>query len=190
MAILDIIFLDLFLYLIIKGLTRGALADLLSLVAVVAGFIIASRYCVPVGETLAGVFNTGSGLLVTTIAFFLIVVLVNVVFAAFSRVGTKAVRTIKLGGLNRLLGGVTCFTKAAVIFYIVCTCILLANDSPPPWFVETRSSSMFSVLHDLVGPLLPEGFEAELAERFEELRDLLEQYKSMVPHQKGNDTIV
>ena len=190
MAVLDIVFLVLFIYLTVKGLSRGALADLLSLVAVVAGFFVASRYCVPAGDAIAGIINAASNVFTTMVAFFLIVVAVNMIIGAFARLGTKAVRTIKLGGLNRLLGAGTGFSKASVFFYITCTCILLAAESPPAWFVETHSCSVYSGMHDLVEPVLPSGFEEALAGRFEELRSLLEQYRSLVPDRKGTDTIV
>lgn len=115
MATFDIILLAIFLPGIILGIAKGLVTQVVSLVSVVIGAILASRFAPNLTEVAMLQFDTQEK--TTYVVCFILIFLVSVL--AMSLVGhlvTKLFKIATLGWLNRLLGAVfAVFTTALVL---------------------------------------------------------------------------
>ncbi|MBO4671136.1 MAG: CvpA family protein [Bacteroidales bacterium] len=119
MATLDIILLALFIPGVILGLTKGLVAQVVSLISVVAGVILAGRYSPDLTEVAMLQFGTEAG--PTHVVCFILIFLVCVlVFALIGILITKLFKIATLGWLNRLLGmAFGIFTTAIVLGMLI-----------------------------------------------------------------------
>jgi membrane protein required for colicin V production len=104
MNVVDITILGILVAFTVKGLFRGFLKELCSLVGIVAGAVLAFSFHPPLAEMVAEFFEVHSRIAV--IVAFLLLFLATVVF--FSLLGDLLSRFLKLlflGGLNRVAGG-------------------------------------------------------------------------------------
>ena len=98
----------------ISGLISGAVKQVISLVAFVIGFVIACLYYQQVGEKLCGFLSMPT--LCKVVAFFLLWVVVPIVAQLISKMLTSFLdKTFVMGMLNRLLGGILCMAKYALV---------------------------------------------------------------------------
>ena len=104
MEIIDIIILVLVGVGIIQGLMKGFLKQLAVIVGLVAGLLVARALFGMVAEHLVAALGT-STTVAQILAFVLIWVIVPLVCILIASVLTKALDVIRLGWINRLLGG-------------------------------------------------------------------------------------
>lgn len=119
MATFDIILLALFIPGIILGLAKGVVSQIVSLVAVVAGIILASRFSPDLTQVAMLQFGTEEP--VTHIVCFILIFLVSaLVIALVGKLITKLIKVATLGWLNRLLGMLfSIFTTALVLGLLI-----------------------------------------------------------------------
>lgn len=111
---MDILLLILLAVGFISGLFSGAVKQVVSLVAFVAGFILACLYYQELGDVLEGFLNYPTFCKVA--AFVLLCVVVPIVASLIASLITKMLNFIPvLGTLNRLLGGLLCMAKYALV---------------------------------------------------------------------------
>ena len=104
MNAIDIAILVLLVAFAVKGLFRGLLRELCSLVGLVAGGFLALRYHAPLAEELVQAFGLPEkvGVAIAFLTLFLVTV---AFFAVLGYVLSRFVNLIFLGGLNRVAGG-------------------------------------------------------------------------------------
>jgi membrane protein required for colicin V production len=104
MNVIDITILSILVAFTVKGLFRGFLKELCSLLGLIAGAVLAFSFHAPLAEMLAQYFQMPPRIAV--FVAFLLLFLATVVF--FSLLGYALSRFLKLlflGGLNRVAGG-------------------------------------------------------------------------------------
>ena len=128
MGLVDFLILAVLSVFLIKGLLRGLLKEICSLLGLVLGGVFAFTFHVP----LAQLFQDAAGMpgVVSVWAAFLAIFLgVVIVFAVLGFVLHRFVKIILLGGVNRLAGGVFGLIQAVVILAML---ILAMGSQPAP----------------------------------------------------------
>lgn len=126
MGTIDIILLLCFIPAIVKGLTKGLIEQVVSLVSLLVGVWLAFRFSQPLTEMVEGWKIWGlmatdgetftvDGKIVGIVCFTVIVIVAIFVLALIGKLITKALSLASLGWLNRLLGlGFALFKTALV----------------------------------------------------------------------------
>ena len=118
MNYLDIAILVILAGFTLKGLLRGLLKEVCSLVGLVAGSFLAFRYHNPLAQWLMDTLNLPSQLCV--VAAFLLLFLVTVIlFSALGFLLSRVVKLIFLGGFNRVAGGLFGLMQGVVLLAVV-----------------------------------------------------------------------
>ena len=115
MATFDIILLALFLPGIILGLAKGVVTQIVSLVSVVVGLIVASRFSPELTQIAMLQFGTEEPV-THVVCFILLFLACALLMALVGNLITKLIKVATLGWLNRLLG---------MLFSIFTTALLL-----------------------------------------------------------------
>lgn len=171
MAWIDWIILGVVGLSVLAGLGRGAVRTVLSIVGVVAGFVIATRESGAVGLVLANWMPERAA----AVAGFLFVFLgITVVFALTAWLLRKVLEGLSLSWLDRLGGGVLGLLRGALFVGVLALAMEAAGVSPPkgsvtyPWALqagrmllelvpeETRERLDWDRLKDLMPDDLPE----------------------------------
>ena len=98
----------------ISGLFSGAVKQVISLVAFVAGFVIACLYYQELADVLTRFLNFTT--LCKVLAFVLLLVIVPIVANLIASLLTSVLNWMPvIGLLNRVLGGILCMVKYALI---------------------------------------------------------------------------
>ncbi|MBO4550871.1 MAG: CvpA family protein [Bacteroidaceae bacterium] len=98
----------------ISGLFSGAVKQVISLVAFVAGFVIACLYYQELADVLTRFLNFPT--LCKVLAFVLLLVIVPIVANLIASLLTSVLNWMPvIGLLNRVLGGILCMVKYALI---------------------------------------------------------------------------
>lgn len=111
---MDILLLILLAVGFISGLFSGAIKQLISLVAFVAGFVLACLFYQPLADILTGflIFPTFCKVVSFLLLWFIVPIIVNLIGSFISSLMNHLP---VLGFLNRLLGGVLCMAKYALV---------------------------------------------------------------------------
>lgn len=123
---------DLFIFIpialgLIFGFFKGFIKEVISLIAVVAAIIVAEIFSKSISPTIADWFNL-SEKAATTTSYVLIFILTIFFALLLSKIIDKGIRSVSLGWLNQLLGGVFGALKIAIIVS-VCMNVFDALDS-------------------------------------------------------------
>ncbi|MBO4475815.1 MAG: CvpA family protein [Bacteroidales bacterium] len=120
MEVLDIVLLALFIPGIIMGLVKGLIVQVVSLLSVVVGAIVAGRFAPDL--TQIAMMQLGSGERATyVICFILIFLAVALVMALVGKLITKLFKIATLGWFIRLLGALfSVFTTALLLGLLIC----------------------------------------------------------------------
>lgn len=111
---MDILLLILLAVGFVSGLFSGAVKQVISLAAFVVGFILACLYYQALGDILTGFMNFP--VFCRIAAFVLLCVVVPIVASLIASLITKVLNFIPvLGTMNRLLGGLICLAKYALV---------------------------------------------------------------------------
>ena len=118
MAILDIVLLLCFIPAVVKGLSKGLINELISLVSILLGAWLAFKFSGVVSTWLSQYLQLDPKV-VNVIAFAIIVILVILLLYFIGQLLTKVVKITTLGWLNRLLGMVFGILKVALVLGLV-----------------------------------------------------------------------
>lgn len=111
---MDILLLILLAVGFVSGLFSGAVKQLISLAAFLAGFVIACLYYQELADVLTGFLSAPAFCKVT--AFVMLCVAVPIVASLIANLLTSVLNWLPvLGLLNRLLGGIFCMAKYALV---------------------------------------------------------------------------
>lgn len=118
MNILDIILLVCFVPGIIAGIRRGFIAQLMGLVSLILGILLAFNFSNALTAWLQDYINVSDNIL-NVIAFIAILVVVTLVLGLVSKALESVIKIIMLGWLNRLLGALFSFITTFISIGIV-----------------------------------------------------------------------
>lgn len=134
MGLIDISILTVLGLFIIKGLLRGLLKEICSLLGLVLGGVFAFTFNVPLAQLLQDSFNLPASLCVWG-AFLAIFLLVVLVFAVIGFVLHRFVKLIFLGGFNRIAGAFFGVIQSVVILAFI---LLALNSTAAPQSVRLK----------------------------------------------------
>jgi len=153
---LDIGILSIASIFFIKGIFRGFVHELITIVGLILGYIISITYLSLLTSIILKFFPTFPDSIVKLVSFFLLFVGTNMLLRLVANILTKTLKVAMLGWLNRLLGGVLGILKSVIILGITVFIInLIPFSSTFMEQFEAQDSFLFPLL-ELVGPQLYE----------------------------------
>lgn len=160
MGLIDIVILVILSFFLLKGIFRGLLKEICSLLGLVLGGVFAFTFHLPLAQLLQDSFNLPAQLCVwgSFLAIFLLLVFL---FAVIGFVLNRFVKLIFLGGFNRLAGAMFGIIQGVVVLSMI---VLALNSSAAPEAVRnkvrtsqlappfvTLGASIFSGSRSLIG---------------------------------------
>lgn len=118
MNLVDIVILVILGIFLLKGVLRGLLKEVCSLLGLVSGGLLAFYLHLPLAQWFAGLFNWPSQLCVT-LAFLTIFISTILIFAALGYVLNRFVTLPVLGGINRLTGALFGFLQGVILLALI-----------------------------------------------------------------------
>ncbi len=152
----DIILLVLFVPGIIHGAVKGIIIQVVSLLSVFAGAIVAGRFAPDLTPVV--MLQLGSDERVTYILCFVVLFLATaLIMALFGRLVTKLFKIATLGWLNRLLGAVFAIFTTALVLGLLISAFEGLNTS---WELvspeKLEGLKVYPVLRDFSSTILPQ----------------------------------
>jgi len=132
LGIIDIGILVILVFFLIKGVIRGLLKEVCSLLGLVLGGVFAFSFYLPLAQVLQDKFNLYSQLSVWA-AFLVIFLTFVVVFAVIGFVLNRFVKMVFLGGFNRLAGAIFGIVQGVVVLSLL---LLACSSSVSPEMVR------------------------------------------------------
>jgi len=134
---LDIFFIVLGCYFVIRGCMRGFVGEILTFAGFILGGYLSFRLSGPLGNTLAHSINTNKyaaqllAIVIVWLGFSLLV-------AVLRRAMRGILRAVHLGGVDRVLGIFTGLLKTAIVIYVfLIGGLLLAPVKNPSWMTSS-----------------------------------------------------
>lgn len=137
MVLVDILILALLAIFLLKGLFRGLLREICSLLGLILGGVFAFSFHVPFAQLLQDSVGLPPQVSVWA-AFLCIFLVVVIVFGVLGFVLHRFVKMVLLGGVNRLAGAVFGVAQAVVILAML---ILAMGSQPAPAMARQMVSS-------------------------------------------------
>ncbi len=128
MGLVDIAILVILCFFLLKGIFRGLLKEICSLLGLVLGGVFAFTFHLPLGQLLQDSFNLPDQLCIWG-SFLVIFLSVVFLFAVIGFVLHRFVKLVFLGGFNRLAGAIFGIIQGVVLLAII---ILALNSSVAP----------------------------------------------------------
>ncbi|MBW6511364.1 MAG: CvpA family protein [Desulfuromonadaceae bacterium] len=141
-----------------KGLLRGVLKEICSLLGLVGGALLAYHYHPPLAE-LVGELLALSPQMATAVAFVTIFSTAMLLFSVFGSVFSKLIRLLFLGGANRVLGGFFGLTQGVVLLAMVLYALTL-KPAPQPVPEMLKASQLAPPFIELGGKMFAHGRSA------------------------------
>jgi membrane protein required for colicin V production len=116
MTLLDCAILAVLVLSVLQGLREGLIVAVVSLVSWIAGLLVAERFW-PVAVPLVRIFATAIWV-IQLASFFLVALLTVVALTLIARVVRRALHSVGLGWVDRLLGGAFGFLRGALLVVI------------------------------------------------------------------------
>lgn len=118
MNFIDVMILIIIGVFLLKGLLRGLMKELCSLVGLVVGALLAFRFHGPLAEGMVAAFRLPASICVV-LAFLAIFLLTLLVFGLIGMLLSKYVKLLYVGGLNRVAGGIFGLVQGMLILSVV-----------------------------------------------------------------------
>ena len=134
MGLVDIAILVILCFFLLKGVFRGLLREICSLLGLVLGGVFAFTFHLPLAQLLQDTFNLPAQLCVWG-SFLAIFMLIVVLFAVIGFVLNRFVKLIFLGGFNRLAGAIFGIIQGVVVLSMI---VLALNSSVAPDAVRVK----------------------------------------------------
>lgn len=122
MSWLDILILLPLLVGLVIGIKRGLIIELTNLISIVAGAVCARLLSAPVTIWIAQQF-TWPEAVCSVVAYTLLFLTTSILMYLLGKLLTKLFKAVKLGWLNRLLGGLFGLAKYAIIVLFIVLCV-------------------------------------------------------------------
>ena len=151
---LDIGILSIAAIFFVRGIFRGFVFELVTVVGLILGYIISITYMSLVAGYILSYFPSAPESAVKLISFFALFVGTNLLLRMVANIITKTLKIAMLGWLNRLLGGMLGMLKSIIIMSIIVFIIdLIPFSSTLLQQVEVQTSELYPILEAL-GPRL------------------------------------
>ncbi|MDZ7758722.1 MAG: CvpA family protein [Desulfovermiculus sp.] len=169
---LDIVFALIIGLTLLRGLWRGAVQEVSSLVALIAGFVLAGRYASEAAAFVQqGVNNpqiaAGLGYLGLFFAVYLCVVLLGILLRKF-------LHAVLLGWVDRLGGGFLGLAKGLLISCLLLFILTIFISPRSGWVADSRLSPYLNVLTQKMIVLIPDGLKESFADKSRALHRIWE----------------
>ena len=128
MGLVDIAILVILGFFLLKGIFRGLLREVCSLLGLVLGGVFAFTFHLPLAQLLQDSFNLPAQLCIWG-SFLAIFLLLVILFAVIGFVLHRFVKLVFLGGFNRLAGAIFGIIQGVVLLSII---VLALNSSVAP----------------------------------------------------------
>ncbi len=158
MAVLDIILLLLFIPSIVRGVSKGFIEQLAALVSIFLSAYLAYLFAGSVSEWLSRYITLSSPSLLYVISFAVVVVLCVLLIRLLARILSKALDSLSLGWIDRLLGFVLAVFNTALVIGLI---FVLFNDLnthyfnlPTDWMEKSFMYGWISKMTDFIFPFL------------------------------------
>ena len=142
MELLDIIVLVLFVAGLVSGIKEGLVKQVMGLVGFIAGLFIGKAIYLSVAEKLTPFLGV-SEKTTRIIAFALILILVPLLFSLIAWLISKFLKSVGLGWVNRLLGGLVSIVTTALVIGLVFVGIESFDTNEVILSKEKKESSIF-----------------------------------------------
>lgn len=137
-SLIDIFFILLCCYFVVRGAFRGFLGEVTLLVGFFAAFYVAIHFSHPLSSLLSGFFGLSAGTAQIT-AMVVLWVAVIVAAALLRKLLQSFASAVSLGGIDRLLGAGAGLLKTVVVVYLVLVAGFLAEPVlSPEWMGGSR----------------------------------------------------
>ncbi len=156
MNALDIVILSIASIFFVRGIFRGFILELITVVGLVLGYLISITYLSIVAGFILSFFPSFPESLVNIISFFVLFVGTNILLRLGANMISKTLKIAMLGWLNRLLGGILGLFKIIIILSILVFVLdLIPFSSVLLDQIESKNSYLYPIL-ELLGPRLYE----------------------------------
>lgn len=118
MNLVDIIILVILGIFLLKGVLRGLLKEVCSLLGLVCGGLLAFYLHLPLAQWVMEMFHWPSQLCIT-LAFLVVFICTLLVFGVLGYVLNRFVKLVFLGGLNRVAGALFGFLQGVVLLSLI-----------------------------------------------------------------------
>ncbi len=118
MNFIDVLILIIIGVFLLKGLLRGLMKELCSLVGLIVGSLLAFRFHGPLAEAMVDAFSLPASVCVV-LAFLIIFLTILLVFALIGHLLSKYVKLLYVGGLNRVAGGIFGMVQGVLVLAVV-----------------------------------------------------------------------
>jgi membrane protein required for colicin V production len=157
MNLLDLIILVPVVWLCIRGISKGFVIELASLIGLVLGILAAYYFSGYVQDFLKDYFTIREQTL-KIIAYILIFLVVMLIAFLVGKAIEKVVDMVAMGWLNKLLGGIVGLAKGIVLVGIIFFIIEMADKGENVIKPQVKEKSMFyEPLMQLVHFIVPKG---------------------------------
>jgi membrane protein required for colicin V production len=140
----------------VRGVFRGFVFELVTVVGLILGYIISITYLSLLSGYILSFFPSFPESVVNLVSFFILFVGTNLLLRFVSNIITKTLKIAMLGWLNRILGGVLGMIKSIIIMSIL---VFVIDMMPFSSYLleqgEVQTSDLYPVLNAL-GPRLYE----------------------------------
>ena len=137
----DVIVIAIIIILALKGLFTGFIREVFSIIGIVGGVIVASRFHIGFGNFVNSILKLESQTIINLIGFMIILGIIWVLSLILAEVVLRFARFIRLGYLDRILGvviaGFKIFLIASIILFTFSKINFLSN------FTEKLQDSSF-----------------------------------------------
>lgn len=164
-----------------KGFIRGAVADILSTVALIGGIICSIMFSPVIAGYVTDLFPSLSNAASMMVSFLFLIIATSLGVAVIARLATGFLKVVKLNWANRILGLLTGLVKGVAVIYVICTLALLFSGEPPQWLIASETVSVYENFHNLFKQYLPENLEHILNGKLDEIGKILDHLEDYSP---------
>jgi len=172
MNLLDWIFIIIIGVSAIYGLFKGLIKEVLSLLAVIIGLIVASRFYMGASPLL---IDLGLGEQAAKIlSFFILFIIIFIVIVLIGRLIHKFVHAIFLGWLNRLGGIGFGFIRGIIVSSIIIIILTITLSGKTPILTQSKLTPHIMSVSKVLLSLVPEDMQKRFMEQENKLREFWE----------------
>lgn len=135
--LIDIFFILLGCYFVIRGCFRGFVGEVLTLVGFLCSFYVSFKFSGKFGDLISG-FTGINESVSQLVAIILVWLVISIIVAAIRKMMKSLLSAISLSGIDRLLGIFSGLLKTVIAVYVVLIGgLLLAPVVEPTWMTES-----------------------------------------------------
>lgn len=172
MNLLDWIFIIVICFSSIYGLFKGLVREVISLLAVIIGLVLASRFYGGISPLL-GALGLGEQA-AKIVSFFILFILIFIAIVLIGRLIHKFVHAIFLGWLNRLAGVGFGFLRGIITSAIIIMILTITLSDKAPILTQSKLTPHIMSVSKVLLSLVPEDLQRRFMEQERKLREFWE----------------